>query len=146
MARPPDGFVTKVLKGKNCRKTAGLFAEFSRGLHFPEYFGSNWDALEECLADLEWLPARGYVLILTDAEEILRENEEEYATFLEILNDAGEAWGSGQARGRPVPFHALFAIAERHRRARSNWGIDEMDIGKPVKPVKKSIRSRSGHR
>ena len=54
---------------------------------------------------LEWLPAKGYVLLFTDAELILPDDEEEFATFLEVLNDAGEAWASGQAASsEPDPF------------------------------------------
>jgi hypothetical protein len=36
-------------------------------LEFPAYFGHNWDALEECLRDLSWLPASGYVLVVRTA-------------------------------------------------------------------------------
>jgi hypothetical protein len=32
-------------------------------LAFPAWFGHNWDALADCLTDLSWLPAAGYVLI-----------------------------------------------------------------------------------
>jgi hypothetical protein len=40
---------------------------------------ANWDESEECLADLEWLPAKGYILLITDAAHVLPE-EEEYET------------------------------------------------------------------
>ena len=53
----PAHFVTKTVAGKKCKTKAGLLDEFSRVFSFPDYFGHNWDALEECLADLDWLPA-----------------------------------------------------------------------------------------
>ncbi|HEY7531643.1 MAG TPA: barstar family protein, partial [Nitrospiraceae bacterium] len=97
LLKVPAGFVVKSINGNKCRTASALFAEFAHVLHFPEYFGHNWDALEECLADLEWMPAKGYALILTDADQILREDEDGHATLLEVLSDAGEAWASGQA-------------------------------------------------
>ncbi|MFD0632577.1 barstar family protein [Catenulispora yoronensis] len=30
--------------------------ECERAYRFPAYFGHNWDALADCLADLQWLP------------------------------------------------------------------------------------------
>jgi RNAse (barnase) inhibitor barstar len=125
----PGGFLRRVISGAHCRSTSGLFAEMARGLEFPDYFGHNWDALEECLADLEWLPAKGYIVLFTDAQLILPDDEEEFATFLEVLSDAGEAWASGQA-GRegkgPIPFHTLLTVAERDEAKLRRWGLPQI--------------------
>lgn len=126
LVHPPTGFALNVIKGAKCQTTDGLLREWARALDFPDYFGHNWDALEECLADLEWLPAKGYILLITDAAQVLPEDEEEYATLLEVLQDAGEAWGNGQAgmdRQRATPFHVLFAVSEREKTKRTHWGM-----------------------
>jgi len=129
LVRLPTGFALKVIKGPKCQTIAGLLTECARALDFPDYFGHNWDALEECLADLEWLPAKGYVLLITDAGGVLPDDDEEYETFLEILRDAGEAWGSGQAgmgARRATPFHVLFAVSEHEKAKRAHWGMNEV--------------------
>lgn len=129
LVRPPAGYAMRVIKGAKCQTTAGLLTEFARALDFPDYFGHNWDALEECLADLEWLPAKGYILLLTDAAQVLPDDEEEYETFLEILSDAGEAWARGQAgmgTRHATAFHVLFAVSEREKAKRARWEINEI--------------------
>src|SRR5690242_7078030 len=35
-----------------------------QAFRFPSYFGMNWDAADECLADMSWEPAAGYVALL----------------------------------------------------------------------------------
>jgi hypothetical protein len=143
---PPTGLVLKVIKGRHCKTPANLFAEFARALEFPDYFGHNWDALEECLADLEWLPAMGYILLITDAGDVLPDDEAEYETFLEILCDAGEAWGNGQAETgtrRATPFHVLFAVSEREKTKRVHWGMKEINAEQAREP---GIRRRTSSR
>jgi RNAse (barnase) inhibitor barstar len=139
----PDGYALRVIKGAKCQTTASLLTEFARALDFPDYFGHNWDALEECLADLEWLPAKGYILLITDAAHVLPDDDEEYETFLEILRDAGEAWGSGQAGmgvRRATPFHVLFAVSEREKAKRAHWGMKEITAERTREP---GIRRRT---
>ncbi len=46
-----------------------LFTEIADAFHFPDYFGHNWDALDECLADLDWIPSDNYVLFVDNALE-----------------------------------------------------------------------------
>jgi RNAse (barnase) inhibitor barstar len=124
----PDGYILRIVRGAKCRYAAGLFSEFANAMDFPDYFGHNWDALEECLTDLEWLPGKGYVLLLTAAEQILTDDEEEFATFLEVLSDAGEAWASGQgAEGkRAKPFHTVLVVSERDQSKRAHWGVPQI--------------------
>ncbi len=127
LLKAPAGFAVRTIHGKHCRTSTGVFKEFARALDFPDYFGHNWDALEECLADLEWLPAKGYVLLITDAEIVIPDDEEEYETLLEILNDAGEAWSKGQtASGQSAPFHVFFAVSEQKKSQRTHWSLEEI--------------------
>jgi hypothetical protein len=142
----PAGFVRRVIRGRRCASTEGLFAEVAEALEFPDYFGHNWDALEECLADLEWLAGKGYVLLFTEAEFILHDDEDDFATFLEVLSDAGEAWASGQAglqSHRAKPFHTLLAVSERNIAKRAHWGVPEVAMSTAAASRRKRPSSRS---
>ncbi len=121
----PSNFAVKSVAGAKCKTKAGLLAEFARALSFPDYFGHNWDALEECLVDLDWLPARGYIIVVTEAEQVLTklDDEDDYETFIDILSEAGEAWSgkrSGSA-GEGTPFHTVLTVSEKHKHKRKNW-------------------------
>jgi hypothetical protein len=92
------------LNGRRMHTKRHLFAEFAAALHFPSYFGNNWDALDECLKDLEWLPAAGYILFISDAIEILSDDTKEMDILLGVLQTAGKAWA---ATVPPRPFHVV---------------------------------------
>jgi hypothetical protein len=65
------GVVARVLRGHKMRSPAALFDEVAAALQFPPYFGVNWDALDECLADLNWLPPGNLLIAITAAHEVL---------------------------------------------------------------------------
>ncbi len=52
----------RCVRGLKAATRAAFFDEAAAALHFPPTFGENWDAFYDCLTDLAWLPAEGYVL------------------------------------------------------------------------------------
>ena len=40
------------LKGKRMKTKKALHAYVARKLHFPDYYGKNWDACWDCLTDM----------------------------------------------------------------------------------------------
>jgi len=83
-----------------CSDKDVALARIAQGLEFPEWFGRNWDALADCLSDLEWLePADGYVLALDNAQELRAASLDDFATLIEVLDDVASAW-----REHAVPF------------------------------------------
>lgn len=56
---------------------------------FPTYFGFNWDALKDCLADFHWQMAKGYILFFENPWKL---DTSDLAVFLEAVRDAGMIW------------------------------------------------------
>jgi hypothetical protein len=129
---PPPGFVLRRLDGGRCRTKRALLAELARVFEFPSYVGRNWDALEEALGDLEWLPAAGYVLVIDGAERLLARHDTDYATFVSLIDAVGREWarpgGAAPAR-RPVPFHCVLTVRAGHRTSRQDWRVPVVRVG-----------------
>jgi RNAse (barnase) inhibitor barstar len=83
--------------------TASFYDEIGAALQFPYYFGENLDALDECLCDLEWLPADRYLFVVQDAAHVLSADgaQTTFETWLEILARARETWATPVAEGHP---------------------------------------------
>lgn len=69
-----------------------FLAALAEALSFPAWFGQNWDALEDCLTDMSWSNAEGYVLILRHADGLHGRSEGDFLTALRVLADVSTAW------------------------------------------------------
>jgi hypothetical protein len=80
-----------------------LLKNIARALHFPDWFGQNWDALEDCLTDLSWRAGGGEVLILEGAKA-----GDDFGILIDVLRSSAEFWA-----GRGRPFFAVFIDPRR---------------------------------
>lgn len=85
--------VVRVPRG--VRSKQKLLAILADRLRFPAYFGRNWDALEECLRDLSWLPAEQPVVLAHD-DLPFGAGGENRAIYLGILHSAAAHWQDRQ--------------------------------------------------
>jgi hypothetical protein len=103
--------VARVIRGRKARTVAGLFDEFAAAFQFPYYFGENWDAFDECLNDLEWLPADAYTVAITNAVQLLQDEPPgELQRFLTLLQRTAQEWSQpcpGPTPRSPKAFHGV---------------------------------------
>ncbi|MFE2021460.1 barstar family protein [Streptomyces sp. NPDC059499] len=84
------------LDGREMRDTDSVFQVFYDGLRLPDYFGWNWDALSDCLRDLNWLRAEHHVLSIEAADEALSDDAAGQQLLFRTLLRAGQRWSSTQ--------------------------------------------------
>lgn len=74
-----------------CRDKSALLEAIASAMHFPATFGHNWDALSDCIRDLEWLPARGHVLLFEHGDLFGNICPDDFDTLLDILDETSQA-------------------------------------------------------
>lgn len=102
----------RIIRGQRCIDHDRLFQEWAAALQFPYYFGHNWDAFDECLADLEWLNSDGIVLLVSNSDRLLQD-ETGISTFFDILEKVAAEWDDTRSRSSDRPeagfiFRAIF--------------------------------------
>ncbi|WP_458119810.1 barstar family protein [Paenibacillus sp. Z6-24] len=107
------------LDGENCRTIDGVFEEFNEKFSFPSYFGWNWNALEECLSDLDWLNAQGHLVCMGNAEQLLYLSDNDLSAILDILKITALEWSNGRQycvpEQPPMPFKVIFCCSADHQ-------------------------------
>jgi hypothetical protein len=101
---PKTDFIAKIRRGLPDR--SALFEVLRRELHFPHYFGDNWDALSECLRDLSWIQHRR---VVTLHEDLPLSGTKEAAVYLEILSQCARDWKTKEDH----EFMAIFPLEVR---------------------------------
>ncbi|BCD22139.1 hypothetical protein BC30090_1036 [Bacillus cereus] len=124
------------IDGSKCMDMNGLFSEFSKKMNFPDYFGGNWNAFDECINDLSWLTSEQYVILISKTDKLLVNDNENFEVLINILSDTCMEWAEGREYGElitfPTPVHVFFCCIdnkEKHIIERfKSTGIIEFDI------------------
>lgn len=96
------GFAVRQIDLSSIGGKTALFHRLADTLDFPGWFGHNWDALADCLGDLAWLPAQGYVLLLGHCGGFQARHADDFDTALHVFATASDAW-----RAEHIPFWVL---------------------------------------
>ncbi len=121
--RVPTGLLVR-LTGR-LRRKQDLLRALDDGLKFPDYFGWNWDALEECLSDLSWLHApQGIVLLHKHLPLMDKQQRQIYFDILRLRKS-----------------RAKDSAADRAATIRS--GINAVTISPPLRTVDRTSKSVS---
>jgi len=73
---------------KGITDTEQLLILFQQGLDFP-YFGYNWNALSDCLRDLDWIKEHNIVILHEDMPNLI---ECDLKNYLGVLRDSMYDW------------------------------------------------------
>jgi RNAse (barnase) inhibitor barstar len=112
---------------QNITCKAALLATIATQLSFPDYFGGNWDALEECICDLSWLPT-GRVLV-KHVDVPLVEDVRSAMAYVAILKSAARKMSKSEHHPLSIVFPAqyrdqvlwLLRSGEKDQDAMADW-------------------------
>jgi len=91
------------LNGERISTEEDFFDEAQRALSFPDYFGRNWDAFDECITDFSWTPiAKGNIILFDSFENFAKSNPEQFELAYYGLRYAT------RAKTAPLPCFVLF--------------------------------------
>jgi len=103
LARAGGAAHVAVADGARLAGEADLLGRVGTALRFPDYYGRNWDALDEMLRDLGWLPGKGCVLLIEHSVALWAEQGRAAGRLVEAWLAAAENWAADG-----VPFHLVF--------------------------------------
>ena len=75
-----------IIDASQVRDKAGFMGVLAGALKLPDYFGANWDALEECLADMRAAGVAPRHIVVRNAAALNAADPAVLATFADILD------------------------------------------------------------
>jgi RNAse (barnase) inhibitor barstar len=85
---------TKVftIDGDRIVDSISLFQEFAAVMQFPEYFGHNWDALQDCLTELDGHEVDRYIITINKLDRFIANDFSQWTNFLDVCKSVVEYW------------------------------------------------------
>ena len=94
--------ILQVTRGSDL-DVALIDGDIAKALDFPDWYGGNWDALEDSLGDLSWRKGSGHVLVFRSYPV-----GDELGVLIDVLSSTAEYWA-----GRGKPFFAVFVDPQK---------------------------------
>ena len=110
-----DGFQLFYINGKKVTSKVKFLQAAAEAMNFPEYFGDNWDAFSDCINDLSWLSAAGYILLYSQPDNFAKNDPEEWLIALDVFQEAVAYW-----RETDIPMYVLLKT--------DNLALDEVEV------------------
>ncbi len=109
----PEWDVLRV-RGAKSKTDTLFFDELAAALQFPYYFGENWNAVLDCLTDLNWLRGSSFLIVFDSAEHLLSQSDRGFKVLLDELADAHASWyretvDLGPLGRQPIAFQSVLA-------------------------------------
>jgi RNAse (barnase) inhibitor barstar len=112
LEKPGGHVAVRFVRGRKAGTTAAFFDELAAALQFPDYFGENWDAANDCLGDLVWVHADAIVLVLLDGDKLLAAVGDDAAKKLvPVLTAAAGHWNHFAVKKPSRSFHVVMQAA-----------------------------------
>jgi len=86
------GWQCAYLDGSILFDKTSLLRRCATSLDFPDYFGFNWDALDECMTEPGLIHADGLVLLYDHAAVLYANSPRDWAVFFDIVSSAIQYW------------------------------------------------------
>jgi len=93
-----------------------LLQHLAHAMSFPEHFGGNWDALHDSLTHLDWIDAKGFVIVLERSKHFGAGHRHEFDAATDVLRSVTEYW-----KGEGKPFWAFIHGAQGWDSGLSKW-------------------------
>lgn len=87
-----------------------LFSELYTKLKFPDYFGFNWNAVSDCLRDLQWIKEYNVVILHADLPNL---QDNELYLYLDILRYCMNDWEKYEGPYQKHNLDVIFPIVTK---------------------------------
>lgn len=88
-----EKYFVGIIDGKKTTNINSFLIEIGKSFYFPDYYGFTMNSMLECLNDLSWIKAEGFILKIENFSKFLSEESlKERESIINILDDVSLEW------------------------------------------------------